>query len=174
MDSEVQPSLPMNEEYLQYLRNTYGDCTVEATDNIVARADFQKLQQRIEQGKVWSAGVIVADSQAQTLLQRGDWSQQWHPPGGSVRQGEFPDEGARRTVLDETGIEVEIRELLILNRVTWHCENEKAEQNALVFRAQALSDTPPMPGAGVKEVGWFKELPKETLDREFVEQYRSS
>ena len=59
MDSEVQQSLPINEEYLQYLRNTYGDCTVEATDNIVARADFQKLQQRIEQGKVWSAGVIV-------------------------------------------------------------------------------------------------------------------
>ena len=173
MSGEAQHTLTMNEEHLQYLRNTYGDCTVEATDNIVARADFQKLQQRIEQGKVWSAGVIVADSRAQTLLLRGDWSEQWHPPGGSIQHGELPDEGARRTVLEETGVDAKIEELVILNRVTWHCENEKAEQYAVVFSAHALSEAPPTPGAGVKEVGWFKELPEDTLDREFIEQYRS-
>lgn len=56
--------------------------------------------------------VLLVDRQGRLLLQLRDEHapvapNQWSLPGGSVESGETPEEGARRELLEETGLRVE-------------------------------------------------------------------
>lgn len=56
--------------------------------------------------------VLLVDQQGRVLLQLRDEHaevapNQWGTPGGRLEPGEAPDEGARRELLEETGLRVE-------------------------------------------------------------------
>ncbi|MEU4376593.1 NUDIX hydrolase [Pseudonocardia alni] len=53
------------------------------------------------------AGVVVDESGSVLVIQRQD-NGHWEPPGGILELGESPIEGAKREVLEETGLEVEV------------------------------------------------------------------
>ena len=52
-----------------------------------------------------SAGAVVLDGPRCLLIRRG---REWIFPKGHVEPGESPEEAARREVLEETGIEIEV------------------------------------------------------------------
>jgi ADP-ribose pyrophosphatase YjhB (NUDIX family) len=77
------------------------------------------------------AGVIINDGRA-LLIQRRD-NAHWEPPGGVLEPGETIEEGLRREVREETGLEVEPVAL------TGVYKNMKRCIVALVFRCRAIN-----------------------------------
>lgn len=66
-----------------------------------------------------AVGVVVVDQGRLLLVQRGrePASGLWTLPGGRVEHGEYLVDAARREVLEETGLEVEVGDLLGLFEV---------------------------------------------------------
>lgn len=93
------------------------------------------------------AGVVVRDDGRILVIQRRD-NGHWEPPGGVLELAETFDEGVRREVAEETGVQVEVEQL------TGVYKNVKRGIVALVFRCR--------PAAGVatvtdesRRVAWF-------------------
>jgi ADP-ribose pyrophosphatase YjhB (NUDIX family) len=78
------------------------------------------------------AGVVVDDHGRALLIQRRD-NHRWEPPGGVLELGESIDDGLRREVREETGLDVEPVAL------TGVYKNMKRGIVALVFRCKATS-----------------------------------
>lgn len=56
------------------------------------------------------SAVVYAERDGEVLLlkrQGGALSGQWFLPGGAVERGELPEEGARRELIEETGLDIE-------------------------------------------------------------------
>ena len=75
------------------------------------------------------AGVIVDDDGRALLVQRLD-NHHWEPPGGVLELGESIDDGLRREVREETGLDIEPTML------TGVYKNMKRGIIALVFRCR--------------------------------------
>jgi len=75
------------------------------------------------------AGVIVDDDGRALLVQRRD-NHHWEPPGGVLELGESSDDGLRREVREETGLDIEPTML------TGVYKNMKRGIIALVFRCR--------------------------------------
>jgi 8-oxo-dGTP diphosphatase len=75
------------------------------------------------------AGVVVRDDGRVLVLQRRD-NGHWEPPGGVLELAETFDEGVRREVAEETGVQVEVE------RLTGVYKNVKRGIVALVFRCR--------------------------------------
>lgn len=60
----------------------------------------------------YAAGAVVTDDQGRLLCIYSEARDEWETPGGSAEPGETPAETARREVVEETGIEVEILDVL--------------------------------------------------------------
>jgi 8-oxo-dGTP pyrophosphatase MutT (NUDIX family) len=114
-----------------------------------------------------AAGVLVLDEDDRVLLvgqhryALDAWS--WEIPEGGVPDGETAIEGARRELLEETGVEAaEWRELA---RV--HLSNSVSDELAVLFLATGLSHGIATPdGTEALEVRWlpFAEVLAMTLD----------
>ncbi|MFC5137674.1 NUDIX hydrolase [Actinomycetospora rhizophila] len=72
------------------------------------------------------AGIVVDDQDRVLVIQRRD-NNRWEPPGGVLELDETPDEGARREVLEETGVRV------VVERLTGVYKNMSKGIVALVF-----------------------------------------
>lgn len=93
------------------------------------------------------AGIVVRDDGRILAIQRRD-NRQWEPPGGVLELGETFEEGVRREVLEETGVEVQIE------RLTGVYKNMCRNVVALVFRCRPLgSGLPSTPEA--TRVAWL-------------------
>lgn len=77
------------------------------------------------------AGIVVRDDGRILAIQRRD-NHQWEPPGGVLELDETFDEGVRREVREETGVDVEIE------RLTGVYKNMPRGIVALVFRCRPL------------------------------------
>src|SRR4051794_27432416 len=75
------------------------------------------------------AGVVVRDDGRILVIQRRD-NQNWEPPGGVLELDETFEEGVRREVREETGVEVEVE------RLTGAYKNMPRGIVALVFRCR--------------------------------------
>lgn len=75
------------------------------------------------------AGIVVRDDGRILAIQRRD-NQQWEPPGGVLELNETFEEGVRREVLEETGVDVEVEGL------TGVYKNMSRGVVALVFRCR--------------------------------------
>lgn len=62
-------------------------------------------------------GILVDDGRV--LLQQREDFHTWGPPGGGLEPGEYLLDGVRREVLEETGLEVELDELLTIHWRRW-------------------------------------------------------
>jgi 8-oxo-dGTP diphosphatase len=80
-------------------------------------------------------GIITDDEGRALLIQRGD-NQHWEPPGGVLELGESIDDGLRREVREETGLDVEPVAL------TGVYKNVNRGIIALVFRCKATGGQP--------------------------------
>jgi 8-oxo-dGTP diphosphatase len=55
------------------------------------------------------AGIVL--SEGRLLLMRRRDAGHWEPPGGALKAGELIEEGVAREIKEETGVDVEVREL---------------------------------------------------------------
>ena len=84
------------------------------------------------QHSVSVAGIVVDEGNRVLLIQRRDIGR-WEPPGGVLEQDETFEQGLRREVYEETGVEVRV------GRLTGIYKNMSRGIVALVFRCQAES-----------------------------------
>ncbi len=105
-------------------------------------------QQEIPRHSVSVAGVILDDSSSQVLLiQRRD-NGHWEPPGGVLELDETIEDGLRREIKEETGLDITVDQL------TGVYKNMSRGIVALVFRCaprtESLSST-----SEAAAVAWF-------------------
>ncbi|MDN5915474.1 MAG: NUDIX hydrolase [Pseudonocardia sp.] len=75
------------------------------------------------------AGIVVRNDGRILVIQRRD-NAHWEPPGGVLELGETFEQGVRREVAEETGIDVEVE------RLTGAYKNLRRGVVALVFRCR--------------------------------------
>ena len=79
------------------------------------------------------AGGCIFNSHGEVLLQRRGDCHQWGFPGGTVELGETPQMAAVREVKEETGLDVEVGELIgIYTDFDVECRNGDKVQNILI------------------------------------------
>jgi len=72
----------------------------------------------------------------------------WYPPGmyrapsGGLHRGESFEEGAKREIYEETGVEVEIEKYLLRIDVTFTCGDEKIDWKTHIFKVKYLRGEP--------------------------------
>lgn len=93
------------------------------------------------------AGIVVNDEGKVLVIRRRD-NGHWEPPGGVLEMSETFEEGARREILEETGIAVRVE------RLTGVYKNMKRGIVALVFRCVPL-DEPSRATDEASEVRWM-------------------
>jgi len=105
---------------------------------------------------VAAASALVERGGEVLLVKRGKPPGQglWALPGGSVRWGEPVREAARREVLEETGIEIEVLEVVDVVDVIYPPMGEAEYHYVVVcFRGRYLGGSL-RPGSDAKEVRW--------------------
>ena len=66
-----------------------------------------------------AVGAVIEDNEGRVLLvkhkpeRKGYWQGKWICPGGRLELGETLEDGARREVEEETGLDINIRKLLL-------------------------------------------------------------
>lgn len=78
------------------------------------------------------AGIVVRDDGRILAVQRRD-NAHWEPPGGVLELGETFEQGVRREVAEETGVDVHV------DRLTGAYKNLTRGVVALVFRCTAIN-----------------------------------
>jgi len=111
-----------------------------------------------------SAGCVVQDGAGRVLLQqRDDPGQPWGLPGGAMELGETVAETAVRETREETGIDVELTDLLGVYSVDLHtyANGDVVQPVVVMFTAAAIGGALKVDGIETRDVGWFRfdELP---------------
>lgn len=112
------------------------------------------------------AGVLVEHRGEILLIRRAiePWFGEWDIPGGFVDAGEHPEDGARRELLEETGLDLPVVSLLGMWMDTYGdtSEADKMYPQSLLnmfYLAQIPDDherpTPTVDPAEASEYGWF-------------------
>jgi 8-oxo-dGTP pyrophosphatase MutT (NUDIX family) len=63
------------------------------------------------------AGVLIVDQSGSVLLVQPTYKEHWEVPGGLVEADESPSDAARREVVEELGVDVQVDELLVVDWV---------------------------------------------------------
>ncbi|HSK72087.1 MAG TPA: NUDIX hydrolase [Pyrinomonadaceae bacterium] len=102
-----------------------------------------------------SAAAIVLNEKGEVLLLDHVFRSQlsWGLPGGFIEHGESPEEGIRREIYEETGLELENLGILRVRTINRHIE--------ILFRATAKGKAE-VKSREIKAAGWFKpdDLPE--------------
>jgi ADP-ribose pyrophosphatase YjhB (NUDIX family) len=106
------------------------------------------------------AGIVVRDDGRILVIQRRD-NQHWEPPGGVLELDETFEEGVRREVREETGVDVQVE------RLTGVYKNMPRGIVALVFRCHPLGTA----AIGTDEASRIDWLSIEEITRDMNEAY---
>lgn len=95
-----------------------------------------------------SAAVVITNRAGEVLLldHRIRPRSGWGLPGGFLEHGEQPEEGIRREIREETGLELGSVSLLRVRTVGTHIE--------MLFRS-ASDGSPALKSSEIKDFGWF-------------------
>lgn len=93
------------------------------------------------------AGVVVRGDGRVLVVQRRD-NGRWEAPGGVLELGETFEEGVRREVVEETGVEVAV------DHLSGVYKNMTRGVVALVFRCRPIGGTP-TGSDEAQQVGWL-------------------
>lgn len=117
-----------------------------------------------------SVAAIILNEKGEVLLLDHVFrsSSSWGLPGGFMEHGESPEEGLRREINEETGLELDNLKILRVRTIKRHIE--------ILFRATAEGKAEAK-SREIKEAGWFKpdDLPEKvshvqkTLIKNFLE-----
>jgi ADP-ribose pyrophosphatase YjhB (NUDIX family) len=98
---------------------------------------------------VEGAHVLVEDDDGRVLVVRSTYmGPGWMLPGGRVERGETPETAAARETLEETGIEVAIERLLLI-------EAHRPKDVSFVFRGRVIGGALEPQLGEIAEVGWL-------------------
>jgi 8-oxo-dGTP diphosphatase len=87
-----------------------------------------------------AVAAVVTDAAGRVLLcQQSQGHRLWGLPGGKIRLGESPLQAATRDIFEETGMEIEMIDLVGLYQLTGGVGAELPDVLVHVFRAHALS-----------------------------------
>ena len=85
------------------------------------------------------ARVALLDSAGRVLLLRdtdAEWGGYWYLPGGRIEEGETPEDAARREVLEEIGLAVDVGHVAHRYRARFVYRGRQLEQDAWHFVAR--------------------------------------
>ena len=109
---------------------------------------------------ILAVGAVIEDSEGRILLVKhkpergGYWQDKWICPGGSLELGETLEEGARREVKEETGLDIDIRKLLLpFERIVHEVRKTALHVIYIDFIARAVGGEF-TPGSDVGEGRW--------------------
>ena len=113
-----------------------------------------------------AVGAVVLDEQGRVLLVKhreekgGFWKGRWICPGGKLEPGERIEDGMKREVLEETGLDVElVRPLVPFDRIVR--SEGRVELHVIYIDYVARKDRgEAVPGSDVGEARW---VPRESL-----------
>jgi 8-oxo-dGTP diphosphatase len=104
-------------------------------------------------------GVVIRDGRA-LLIKRGSapLKDQWSIPGGTLELGESIQEGVRRELLEETGIEVRVGELIEVFDRIFRDDAGKIQYHFVIvdFLCEAISGEA-RAASDVTDVAWVNE-----------------
>lgn len=119
---------------------------------------IRHLRERIGHDLLWLPGVtsVVLDDDAVLLVRRSD-DGSWAPVTGIVDPGEHPAEAAVREVLEETGVDCVVEELVWVNVTdpTVHVNGDHAQYLDHTFRCRYVGGTPYAADDESLDVRWF-------------------
>ena len=135
-------------------------------------ARFEKGITRGDDG-AWGVGALVISNSRGLFVREGET---WLLPGGRLKAEETPEDGARRELREETGLEIGITGLGAISEQTFVREdtNETYEFRFATFIGE-LSDgihAGSVPDNStddaVDEIAWHATVPENTFDHELV------
>ncbi|USZ69021.1 NUDIX hydrolase [Halorussus salilacus] len=144
--------------------------TVEKTWTLPPE-DHEDVVERFESGTLGGAGVWTTDADGRVLLVRHEGETAWSDPGGKQEPDESLEATARRETREETGVEVELRDIRQVHRVEMRAE--AGERPALarlivVFDGEYVSgEVRPREGE-IAEARWWDERPDDLLYEELA------
>lgn len=138
-------------------------------DGVPVCADHGPLWKLVQQGP--TANVLVERDDRILLARRGHepWYGHWCIPGGFQDFGEHPEEGARREVLEEVGVRVELTGLVGIY-VSRYERPHGADWIQTTVYLGRTDDEPLVSDGEMLECGWFDpdELPEPMLPSHVV------
>ncbi len=102
---------------------------------MVDRAFYERLPQ-----KRMAAGCIFVNSNGDVLLVKPTYKEGWEIPGGVVEDDESPKTCCEREVLEEIGLEITVKRLLVVDYNSYPQEPHKTEALMFLFDGGLLSD----------------------------------
>ena len=140
----------------------------------------------VEAGKIkddwrlaaWVAGGLVFDDRGRIALVKHKpghgWDDVWVPPGGLLETGETADDGFRREVHEETGLEVDdLHVTRIFNNAYEEPGGKRYPFYFVQFVSRATTRDLRPDDDEVREARWFDAMPKDMAFRDdYLEDYR--
>ncbi len=116
--------------------------------------------------------LVLCPGKRLLLIQRAKWpyAGYWALPGGKVHEGESVELGAIRELREETGIEVQTRDLQLLTVQSTPGRDPRGRYISVVFLAHVPLGTCAVAADDALCAGWFRadELPELAFDHDQV------
>lgn len=127
---------------------------------MVANQDYIKwIRSKVGHEKiilVFAGGCIFNDLGEVLLQRRGD-SNKWGFPGGAIELGETPEQAAKREAKEETGLEVEINDLIGIytDCNMEYSSGDKAHSIFIAYRLTPIGGSLRCDNVETLELKWF-------------------
>lgn len=125
-----------------------------------------------------TVGALVVNDKGQVLIVRSKkWGEKYTVPGGHIELGERAEDAIRREVKEETGLESDPLELVIVQQAIYPKDYHKHEHFIFMdYVCKAKSEEVKLDGRELQEYLWVSpeealKLDLEQYTRNFVERY---
>jgi 8-oxo-dGTP diphosphatase len=105
----------------------------------------------------FAVGAFICDDAGRVLLcQQSQGHRLWGLPGGSIRHGESPVHAVVRDVREETGMELDIVDLIAMYQLTGDgCGDGLPDVIVQVFRAKVIGGEPAVNSPKISRLAWY-------------------
>jgi len=125
-----------------------------------------------------TVGALIVNDKGEVLMVRSKkWGEKYTVPGGHIELGERAEDAIRREVKEETGLDSEPVELLIVQQAIYPKDYHKHEHFIFMdYVCKAKSNDVKLDGRELQEYIWISpgqalKLDLEEYTRNFVEKY---